>query len=172
MTKILWVDFEMTGLDVQKERIIEVAALVSDLNFNELDQYHSVVHQDQNLLDRMDDWNKKTHAETGLLKKIQNGKKESVVDKELALFVRKNFAVEKPVLGGNSIGQDRLFIDAYLPEFSKSLHYRMLDVTSWKVIMANKFGIKFEKKNTHMALDDIRESISELKHYLQYFKSP
>ena len=161
----------MTGLDVKKERIIEVAAIVTDLNFKELASYESVVKQDQKYIDAMDDWNKKTHGESGLTAKIPNGVAETVVETNLIELIAKNFPRgERAVLAGNSISQDRLFIDEYMPKLSQALHYRMLDVTAWKVLMVNKFKVEFKKKNQHRAIDDIRESIEELKHYLQYVK--
>ena len=78
---------------------------------------------------------------------------------------------DKPVLAGNSISQDRLFIDEYMKTLASQLHYRMLDVTSWKILMSGKFNISYKKKNAHRALDDIRESIGELKYYLQFVKA-
>lgn len=168
VTKLLWLDMEMTGLDWKRERIIEVAAIVTDLDFQEVGSYHAVVKQDPSFLEGMDDWNKKTHHESGLLDQIPHGKDPSVVEMELMNLVQLHFGDEKPILSGNSIGQDRLFIDAYMQNFSKMLHYRMLDVSSWKVIFNGKLKKKFEKKNTHKALDDIRESIEELKFYLQF----
>lgn len=165
--KLLWIDLEMTGLDVEKERIIEVAAIVTDIFFNELEQYHSVVFQPQEFLDRMDDWNKRTHAETGLLPKIAAGKKENVVEEELKALVRKHFGKERPVLAGNTISQDRLFIDRYMKDFASLLHYRSMDVTAWKIIMNSRYNLVYTKDVKHKAIDDVRESINELKFYLK-----
>ncbi len=171
MKKLLWVDLEMTGLDVRHERIIEVACIVTDLEFNELHTYETVVKQDQKFIDGMDEWNKRTHGESGLTVKIPLGKDPSQVEMDLMNIVDQYFdAEEKPVLAGNSISQDRLFIDEYMKTFASLLHYRMLDVTSWKILMSDKFNISYKKKNAHRALDDIRESIGELKHYLQFVK--
>lgn len=167
----LWVDMEMTGLDVSKERIIEVAALVTDEKLNVLDTYETVVFQPQDLLDKMDDWNKTHHGQSGLLAKIPSGKPESEVDRDLANFTKKHFT-EKAILAGNSIGQDRLFIDKYLKEFSALLHYRMLDVTAWKIVFENLYHQKFQKQDKHRAIDDIQESIAELKFYLNFIKVP
>lgn len=167
---LLWIDLEMTGLDVKKERIIEVAAIVTDFDFNEKDHYHTVVKQDQRFLDAMDDWNKKTHGDSGLVAKIPGGKDPELVELDLMNLVSQNFGEEKPVIAGNSIAQDRLFIDQYFESFAALLHYRMLDVTSWKIIIQQKYNIKFEKKNKHQAIDDIRESIAELKYYMSYLK--
>lgn len=169
MKKLLWLDMEMTGLDVQKERVLEVAAIVTDLKFTPLAQYEQVVQQPPELLAAMDDWNKKHHGESGLLEKVPQGKAEADVEKDLIHFVKENFD-ERAVLAGNSIGQDRLFIDKYFPEFAQLLHYRMLDVTSWKVIFENLYQKKFPKKDRHRALEDIQESIDELKFYLSFIK--
>lgn len=169
-TKLLWLDMEMSGLDPEKEVPIEVAARVTDWKFNELGQYHTVIQQPQKFLDAMDDWNKKHHGESGLLAQIPSGKPQAVVDRELAEFTKKHFADERAVLAGNSIGQDRLFIRRYLPQFEATLHYRMLDVTSWKIVFNNLLGLKHSKKQVHRAQDDIAESIDELKFYLQSVK--
>lgn len=170
MTKLLWVDLEMTGLEVKHERIIEVAAIVSDLNFNELAEYHAIVKQDKEFLDAMDDWNKKTHGESGLLAKVPAGKEPELVEMDLINLVQTHFGDDKPILAGNSIMQDRLFIDEYMKTFSPLLHYRMLDVSSWKILFVNRFGKKYEKKGSHRATDDIRESMAELQFYLQFIK--
>lgn len=170
VTKLFWIDMEMTGLDWANERIIEVAAIVTDMNFNELESYHAVVKQDASFIEGMDDWNKRTHGESGLIAKVPHGKDPSLVEMDLMNLVQNHFPDEKPILAGNSISQDRLFIEEYMKSFSEMLHYRMLDVSSWKIIFNNKYGLKFEKKGVHKALDDIRESINELKFYLNHFK--
>lgn len=168
MDNLLWLDMEMTGLDVQKERIIEVAAIVTDKDLKPIDTFESVVFQDQKFLDAMDDWNTKQHNESGLVSKIPSAPSSKEVEKKLCEFVRKNFGEDPPVLAGNSIGQDRKFIDAYMPELSKLLHYRLLDVTSWKLIMGPRFNVTYEKKESHRALDDIQESIAELKTFIDF----
>lgn len=168
--KLLWIDMEMTGLDVEKEVIIEVAAIVTDLDFNELDTYHAVVKQPQEYLDRMDAWNTEHHGESGLTAQVPNGKDPDLVEHELLALVSKHFGKdnrERPIIAGNSIGQDRLFITKYWKSLNEALHYRMLDVSSWKIVFNEKFKIKYEKQNSHRALDDIRESISELKFYTE-----
>ena len=168
MDKLLWIDMEMTGLDVDKERIIEVAAIVTDTDFNTLDTYESVVFQEQSYIDSMDEWNTNQHKKSGLTEKIPNAPKESVVETELCSFVKKHFAEEPAILCGNSINQDRKFIDAYMPKLANQLHYRMLDVTAWKIIMDLKFNVTYEKKESHRALDDIKESIAELKTFITF----
>jgi oligoribonuclease len=165
MEKLLWLDMEMTGLDVEKEVPIEVAAIVTDLEFKELETYHAVIKQPLKFLDAMDDWNKEHHGASGLTAAVATGQPIITVEKDLVHLVARHFA-DPAVLAGNSIGQDRLFINKYLPKLNEKLHYRMLDVTSWKIIMSARFGRKYEKKNSHRAVDDIRESINEMAFYV------
>lgn len=174
MSKLFWIDMEMTGLDVEQEVIIEVAAIVTDWNFRELDTFETVVKQPQHYLDNMDDWNTEHHGESGLTAKVPNGMDPELVERRLVDLVKKHFPDprHKPMLAGNSIAQDRLFIDKYMKDFADVLHYRTLDVTSWKVVMKNKFGFEYRKQNNHRALDDIRESIQELQAYVQYVQPP
>lgn len=164
---------EMTGLDVEKEVIIEVAAIVTDLDFKELDTYHAVVKQPQKYIDGMDAWNTEHHGASGLTAAIPTGKEQDVVENELLALISKHFGnnnKERPIIAGNSISQDRLFIAKHMHSLNAALHYRMLDVSSWKIIFAEKYNLKYEKQNTHRALDDIRESIAELKYYLGKIK--
>lgn len=174
--KLLWIDLEMTGLDVDKEVIIECAAIVTDLEFQVLDTYETVVNQSQDYLARMDQWNQEHHSKSGLLAKIPFGKTPEQTEEDLLLLLKKHWPkIEKkedrPILAGNSIAQDRLFLNKYFKKFAGELHYRMLDVSSWKIIFNQKYDIKHEKKNAHRALDDIRESIEELKFYLSYIET-
>lgn len=156
---------EMTGLDVNKEVPIEVAALITDYQFNELASYHAVIRQPQEYLDGMDEWNQLHHGKSGLTAQVPNGKAPELVETELVSLVGQHFR-SPAILAGNSIGQDRLFIERYFPNLAQKLHYRVLDVSSWKVILNTRYQLKYEKKNTHRALDDIRESIAELSFYL------
>ena len=174
MEKLFWLDMEMTGLDVNKEVIIEVAAIITDFNFQELDQFETVVRQPQHYLDNMDAWNTEHHRKSGLTAKVPYGMAPDLVEAKLCDLVKKHFPDprNKPILAGNSINQDRLFIDKYMPEFGQRLHYRVVDVSSWKVIMNKKFGYTYSKSNQHRALDDIRESIQELKNYCRFIEIP
>lgn len=174
MKKLFWIDMEMTGLDVETEVIIEVAAIVTDLDFRELDSFEAVVKQPQFYLDNMDEWNKEHHGRSGLTAKVPMGVEPSAVEQRLIELVKRHFPdpKDRPVLAGNSIAQDRLFIDRYMKNFAELLHYRMLDVSSWKLIYANKFGFTYQKQNQHRALDDIRESIQELQAYVRYVQIP
>lgn len=174
MEKLFWIDMEMTGLDVEKEVVIEVAAIVTDIEFRVLDTFETVVRQPQVYLENMDDWNKKQHGRTGLTQKVPNGMDPDHVEESLLDLIKKHWpeGSERPMLAGNSIAQDRLFIMKYFKRLEKALHYRMLDVSSFKIIMQKKFNYKYEKSGSHRALDDIRESIEELRRYCEFINPP
>lgn len=173
MKSLLWVDLEMTGLDDLNDHILEVAAIVTDLNFKPLEEYSQVVFQPASVLEGMNDWCKKHHGESGLTAAVPQGRPLDQVQKDLCAMVGRHFpSNERVVLCGNSIGNDRRFIDRYLREFAKLLHYRMIDVSSYKEIFREKYGVKFEKQNAHRAVGDIHESIRELEHYLGFVKVP
>jgi oligoribonuclease len=166
---LFWIDLEMTGLDDAVDHILEVAVVITDLDFNPVAEYDQVVFQPQSVLDGMNDWCKDHHGRSGLTAAVPNGKPLLEVEKDLIELATRHFRNgDKIVLVGNSVGNDRRFIDRYLTEFAKKLHYRLLDVSSFKEIYREKYGIKFEKKNAHRALGDIHESIAELKHYLSF----
>jgi oligoribonuclease len=169
MDKLLWIDMEMTGLDVEREVVIEVAAIVTNMELKELETYHAIVKQPQEYLDRMDDWNKQHHGESGLTAAVAAGRDPAVVEDDLLKLIARHFS-EPPVLAGNSIGQDRLFINKHFRRLAAKLHYRLLDVTAWKIMMTERFKLKHEKKNSHRAVDDIRESIAELAFYLSHVR--
>jgi oligoribonuclease len=169
MDNLFWIDLEMTGLDVAKEVVIEAAVIVTDVQLVELDTYETVVRQPQSYLDAMDAWNTEHHGRSGLTAKVPTGREPSLVEDDLIALVARHFTAPA-VIAGNSIAQDRLFINRYFTRFAAKLHYRMLDVTSWKIMMAARFGIEFEKKKAHRALDDIRESLAEMRFYLEHVK--
>jgi oligoribonuclease len=168
--KLMWIDLEMSGLEIETNVIIEVACIITNEKLEEIETYHAIVQQPQKYLDQMDEWNKKTHKESGLLDKIPQGKPPQEVEKELVSLGKKHFGSERIILAGNSVGHDRAFLNHYFKDFSKMLHYRLLDVSSWKIIFKDVLNFKFDKKNTHRALDDIRESIGELKYYMGFIK--
>ena len=173
INRLLWIDLEMTGLDVNKEVIIECAAIVTDLNFNTLETYEQVVQQSTSYLNNMDDWNKQHHGNSGLTAKVPFGKASHYVEEDLLHLIDRHWIQEedrRAVICGNSIAQDRLFITKYWPNLEKKLHYRMMDVSSWKLMFFQKFNVKFDKSEKHRALEDILESINELKHYMQFIK--
>ncbi|MFZ9595394.1 MAG: oligoribonuclease [Bdellovibrionia bacterium] len=169
MKKLLWIDLEMTGLDDLRDQILEVAAVITDWDLSPLEEYHAVVFQSEDVLSQMNDWCKKTHGESGLTQAVSQGKPLTQVETELAAFALRHFkSQDRIVLAGNSIWNDRRFIDRCLPQFARHLHYRMIDVSSFKEVYREKYNLSFQKKNTHRALDDIQESISELKFYLSF----
>lgn len=177
--KILWIDLEMTGLSPEKDRILEVAAIATDWDFAEIATFESAVKVPAEILDeRMVGEFWETFSETRDALREQNSKAElnsAEVEAKLIEFVKENFAGEleageRILLGGNSIHQDRRFIRAEWPNLNKMLHYRMLDVSAWKVVMNGKFKRVFTKPEEHRALDDIRGSIEELKFYLKKVK--
>ena len=158
----------MTGLDPEKEVIIEVGAIITDaVKLDEVDRYHCVVRQHKEYLDKMDGWNTKVHRASGLYDLIPTGKTMSEAETALVQFVEKHFKGQPAVIAGNSISQDRAFIKKYFTSLESKLHYRMLDVTAWKLIM-EKEGVVFDKKNRHRALSDIEESLEEMRFYLQF----
>ena len=172
MNRILWIDLEMTGLNPDTEVIIEAAAVVtsSSAPFKELDWIEFAVRQPKEYLDKMDKWNTKVHKASGLYDLIPSGKTADEAEKYLLEFVEKHFKDEPAVIAGNSISQDRSFIKKYFKKLESKLHYRMLDVSAWKIIF-EKHGISFDKKNLHRALSDIRESIDEMNFYLRFLDS-
>ena len=170
--KLLWVDLEMTGLDPAKDKILEVAAIATDMQLNEIARYEAVVKVDEEFMkSRMvgDFWEKNSKSRDALIAQNETGKPVKEVEKELLDFINKNCSKEL-YLAGNSIHQDRKFIEREMPELNKLLHYRMLDVSSWKIYFENAKHKKFTKPENHRALDDINGSIEELKWYLTFLK--
>jgi len=171
-SRLLWVDLEMTGLDPSQDPILEVAAIVTDWDFQEIATYEGIVKSDDlTLEERLKAnavfWDANPIARDGLLKQNAQGKDLADVEDELLAFLEEHFDKELPViLAGNSIHMDRRFIVAQWPRVDARLHYRMLDVSAWKLVFENKFHKKFAKPENHRALDDIRGSIAELKYYL------
>ena len=171
-TKLLWVDLEMTGLDPIKDRIVEIAIEVTDFDFTVLGSYEAVIHQSDEIIQNMNPWAASQHSASGLTAKIRASKKtEAAVIKEVAAFVKQHFAEEMAILAGNSIHNDRNFINQWWPEVDALLHYRMLDVSSFKILMQGKYGHVFEKDSSHRAYDDIKASIAELQDYLAKLKT-
>ena len=167
LDKILWLDLEMTGLIPETDVIIEAAAIVTNDQLEELECYHSVVKQGKNSLEGMDKWNQKCHRQSGLYDLVPKGKDLFLVEEDLLSLVTKYFGEKDHfvILAGNCISQDRNFIRKYMPRLDKKLFYRMLDVTAWKLIFERQ-GFIFEKANKHRAVEDTRESIREMRFYL------
>ncbi|MCE9681187.1 oligoribonuclease [Halomonas alkalisoli] len=171
---LVWIDLEMTGLDPERERIIEVATLITDGDLNLIAEGPVLaVHQPEALLGAMDEWNQKTHGESGLVARV----KESTIDtaeaqRQTLDFLKAHVAPGSSPMCGNSVHQDRRFLEREMPELLDFFHYRNLDVSTLKEL-AKRWNpgalAGFHKRNTHQALDDIRESLAELAHYRNTF---
>lgn len=175
-SKILWVDLEMTGLDAQNDVILEVAAEITDFNFKTLASYEACVAQPKdvvvNRLQKNTWWAGFPQSRDDLVRKVvEEGKPSQQVEQELIDLIEQHFGGEPAVLGGNSIHNDRNFIKQWWPALDLKLHYRMLDVSAWKIVMQGKFGATFEKKEVHRAFDDIQASIAELQYYLEFLQN-
>ncbi|HEX7633208.1 MAG TPA: oligoribonuclease [Candidatus Saccharimonadales bacterium] len=175
-TKLLWVDLEMTGLDSQNDVILEIAAEITDFDFQKIASYESLVQQPRELvLERMQQplsaewWAQYPENRDNFLAKLDSGKPSSQVEQEVIQLITDQIGDEPAILAGNSIHNDRKFIARWWPELDAKLHYRMLDVSAWKVFMQGKYGVEFEKAGAHRAFDDIQASIAELQHYLNWF---
>lgn len=172
-TKLLWVDLEMTGLDAEKDVILEVAVEVTDFTFKTLESYEArIIQPRETVVNRMQAniwWRDYPENRDDFLNRLEEGKPLAEVEQELISLVQKHFGDEPAVLAGNSIHNDRNFLKYWTPALDLKLHYRMLDVSAWKVVMQAKYGVKFEKKEVHRAFDDIQASIAELQNYLEFF---
>ena len=175
-TRLFWVDLEMTGLDPEKDVILEIAAEITDFNFKTLESYEACVRGGNRttVVKRMQAntwWSEYPHNRDNFLEKLDEAKPLGVVEDELLELIKKHFGNEPAILAGNSIHSDRGFIKKWWPSLDLKLHYRMLDVSSFKILMQGKYGEVFEKDNPHRAYDDIQASIAELEHYLEWLKS-
>lgn len=169
-TKVFWVDLEMTGLDPEKDPILEVAAEITDFDFNTLATYEAVVAQPSELvIERMGKniwWKDYPENRDEFIEKTKTGKPSAQVESELISLLDQHFHGEPAILGGNSIHNDRNFIKYWWPNLDLKLHYRMLDVSALKVYMQGKYDVEFEKREVHRAFDDIQASIAEWQYYL------
>lgn len=171
---LVWIDLEMTGLDPNRERIIEVATLITDANLELVAEGPVLaVHQPEALLDGMDDWNKKTHGDSGLIERVRNSRIDTVEAERRTLEFLTDYVTPgtSPVCG-NSVHQDRRFMEREMPALNNFFHYRNLDVSTLKELAKRwnpAAAESFTKRNTHQALDDIRESLAELRHYRETF---
>ncbi|GAB7218656.1 oligoribonuclease [Vibrio comitans] len=167
---LIWVDLEMTGLDPETHKVIEIASIVTDSELNILAEGPVIaIHQPESELAKMDDWCTNTHTNSGLVERVQN----SDIDENKAVALTIEF-LEKWVpkgaspICGNSIGQDRRFLYKHMPELEQYFHYRYVDVSTLKELTRRwkpEVLDGFTKKGVHLALDDIRESIAELRYY-------
>lgn len=170
--KLLWIDLEMTGLDPEKDRILEVAAIATGWDLEPIAEMTAVVKVPKSLMKKRmvgEFWEKNAESRDGLMAQNATGESRTEVEQKLLEFMDRYFGQEI-ILAGNSIHQDRKFIDREWPEVAKRLHYRMLDVSAWKVYFEGAKGKKFTKREAHRALDDIQGSIEELRWYLSFMK--
>ncbi len=171
---LIWIDLEMTGLDPRQDRIIEIATLVTDLNLNELAVGPVLaIKQPDWRLAAMDDWNRKTHGESGLVERVRTSTLGVAdAESETLAFLDEWVPAGVSPMCGNSIGQDRRFLDRYMPRLEAYFHYRNLDVSTLKILAghwAPAMASGFQKQGAHEALADIRESVTELDYYRQHF---
>jgi oligoribonuclease len=171
---LIWIDLEMTGLDTDNDHIIEIATIVTDSDLNVLGEGPVfAVFQPDSVLAKMDEWNTRQHGQSGLTERVRNSKTDMRAA-ELATieFLRQHVPAGKSPMCGNSICQDRRFLAREMPELERFFHYRNLDVSTLKELVKRwrpDIAAGLSKSSTHLALDDIRESIAELKYYRDTF---
>lgn len=169
---LVWMDLEMSGLDPSRDVVLEVSVVITNENLDILDEGKDyIVYQDEGVFLRMDDWNQNQHTKSGLWPQVRESKLSiREVEHQVLDYIKKYTKGGKAVLCGNSIWQDRRFIRKYMPELDSYLHYRMIDVSTIKELVKRWYGAEFEKaQNNHRALEDIIQSIEELKYYRQNF---
>ncbi len=171
---LIWIDLEMTGLEPEHDVIIEMATIVTDSDLNILATGPVIaVHQSDALLAGMDEWNTRTHGESGLTQRVRDSQISAAeAEAQTIAFLEQWVPKGKSPICGNSIGQDRRFLCRYMPTLEAFFHYRSLDVSTLKILAerwAPQIKEGFQKKGSHQALDDIRESIAELQYYREHF---
>ena len=171
---LIWIDLEMTGLDPERDLIIEIATVVTDAHLNILAEGPVfAIHQDESILAAMDEWNTRQHNQSGLVKRIQESKvTEAQAEKATIEFLQTYLDKGKSPMCGNTICQDRRFLCNYMPELAQYFHYRNLDVSTLKELAIRwrpQLLSGIVKQSKHLALDDIKDSIDELAYYRQHF---
>jgi oligoribonuclease len=171
---LVWIDCEMTGLDPDKERLIEIAVVVTGPNLElRTEGPVIVIHQSDELLDRMDAWNKGTHSKSGLIDKVKASTvTEAQAEQQVLDFMAQFVPRHSTPMCGNTIGQDRRFLVKYMPRLEAFFHYRNLDVSTLKELAKRwrpDVFAAFKKQQSHTALADVYESIDELQHYREHF---
>jgi oligoribonuclease len=170
--RLIWIDLEMTGLELDKERIIEIATLVTDDHLNVVAEGPIIaVKQDDLLLSNMDEWNTKQHGASGLVDRVKaSAFSENDAQQQTLDFLRTHVKKNTSPMCGNSICQDRRFLFKYMPTLAHFFHYRNLDVSTLKELAKRwRPDLTFEKESKHLAMDDIKDSIEELKYYRAHF---
>lgn len=175
-SNLIWTDLEMTGLDPQQDQIIEIATVVTDLNLNVLAQGPVfAIHQSDAVLNAMDEWNTRHHGDSGLTQRVRESRVNAAdAERETLDFLIQYVPAGKSPMCGNSICQDRRFMARLMPELEAFFHYRNLDVSTLKELARRwkpEIARGFVKKGAHLALDDILESIDELRYYREHFIS-
>jgi oligoribonuclease len=170
---LIWLDLEMTGLDPFRDRILEVATVVTDQELKILAEGPVIaIHQPEDVLAGMDEWNRSHHGASGLLERVRTTDVDEAAAEERTLaFLADHVPARSSPLCGNSICQDRRFLARFMPRLEAYCHYRNLDVSTLKILAqrwAPEVASDFKKSSKHLALDDIRESIAELRHYRAY----
>lgn len=172
-TKLLWMDLEMTGLNPIQDVILEVATEITDFDFKTLATYETCIKQPKDIvISRIQAnswWQNYPENRDDFINNLEKGKTLQEAEEQLIAIVQDQFGDEPAVLAGNSIYNDRLFIKQWMPKLDLKLHYRMLDVSSWKVLMQGKFGKEYTKPEIHRAFEDTQGSIAELQYYLDWF---
>lgn len=169
--RLIWIDLEMTGLDPQRDEIIEIATIVTDAELNILAEGPVIaIHQSDAIMDHLDDWNRRHHGASGLIERVKASRIDMAeAEKQTLEFLSQYLQAGKSPMCGNSICQDRRFLARHMPKLEKFFHYRNLDVSTIKELAARWYPqYQYHKRNTHQALADIQESIAELKHYRQH----
>lgn len=174
MTNLVWLDLEMTGLNPDSERIIEIATIVTDAHLQIVAEGPNIVlHQPQSLLDKMDEWNTSHHTQSGLVKAVKASTiSEAEAEQQTLDFLSQYVKPGDSPLCGNTISQDRRFLVKYMPNLASFFHYRNIDVTSVKLLAhywRPSVLADANKQASHRALDDVRDSIIELRHYRDHF---
>lgn len=173
---LVWIDMEMTGLNPLTDHILEIALLVTDTHLNLVEEGPNLaVHQPEEILQGMDDWNRSHHGASGLIDRVRASTETVRSAEEKALAFAARFCAPKTApLCGNSVWQDRRFLDRHMPELNRFFHYRIIDVSSIKELALRWYPPlpPFKKKEQHLALADIRESLEELRYYRTHCFQP
>lgn len=172
--RLIWLDMEMTGLNPEQDRIIELAVVITDANLETVAEAPvMVVHQSDAVLNAMDEWNTRTHGESGLTARVRAAtEREAEVEARMLAFVQQHVPERASPMCGNTIGQDRRFMARYMPQLEAWFHYRNLDVSTLKELARRwrpDLLESFSKSGKHEALSDVYESIAELRHYREHF---